>query len=232
MANELICPTCHVALDEQQLLAQTWSVEACPNCRSVVRRTESFQWRDQDALNKEDISSINQWLAAVQREFAPGMQITVDRQQSRIRWEIVELPGNRELRQWTTAIEYDPHLPGILDLRATSNQQVTTFLDDLSILDAACAEQGVQPHGSKRQEWTIWGGQRFELNWGAEQTLRIGQRLSAPLFLVVIERLRTAMCNALIRTDGYQNAIEPKRNGIAEADGLGLTTEAVKCYKA
>jgi hypothetical protein len=233
MGTELICPTCHVGLDEQQLLTQTWRVEACPNCRSVVRRTEAFEWSNRDALNTEDISTINEWVAAIQREIGSGMRIAVRREKNRVRWEIADLPElHKDSSQWTSSIEYDPMVPRVLDLRLTSKQEIGAFVEDLSILSTACAEQGVQAHGSQHQEWTAWQGQSYELNWGAEQLLRINQHLTVTLFQAVIERLHGAMRNALDRISECQSAIEVEGSGNVKVEGVGLSAEAVKCFKA
>ncbi len=38
----LICPNCHIGLEERQLVTTTWTVGPCPNCRAPVRRSERW----------------------------------------------------------------------------------------------------------------------------------------------------------------------------------------------
>ena len=47
MPIELMCPTCHVSLEEKQAIEQTWTVKLCPHCQSLIQQRMS----DHDSWN-------------------------------------------------------------------------------------------------------------------------------------------------------------------------------------
>jgi hypothetical protein len=206
MTNELICPNCHIALDEQQLLAHTWSVETCPHCRAVVRRHEATRWRDKDAANHEDVQAIEAWLDDVTRDVGvrdPSVTVAwrpVDRTQGKYGWEITGAESLGTPSVWVCTVEYDSDSPHVCEVRLTSDQDGQVFLHDPSPLSAACGEHGVQAHASEERHWVEWEAERQVVRWGARQLLATGS-LHKGLFQAVVRRLGQAMRQATVRAE-------------------------------
>jgi hypothetical protein len=205
MNNELICPNCHVALDERQLLAHTWSVETCPHCRAVVRRQEGIRWEDREATSREDVALIEAWLIAVTGDAKGcGPSAAVERRSSettkgKYHWEVTAAAGAANPRPpWVCTVEYDPDTPRVCEVRLTSSQHDRVLLDNPAPLFDACADQGVQAHAREERRWVEWEGERREVRWGARQLLATGF-LSAALFRSVVRRLDRAMQDARAR---------------------------------
>lgn len=216
MPKELICPTCHVSLDERELVTNTWTSQSCPHCRSLIRKEEKFRWMDLEAVVRQDRAAIEEWLTAV----VNGKPMGWSRQPSedhlaRDVWEVVgvELAGRPP---WTCTIEYTSEVPGVFEMRLTTTDHGDVILGDPELLRAACTEQGVQPHAVHSSGADIWGGQRDEVRWGARQFLAAAQ-LTERLFWAVLGRLQHAMDAFLAK--------QPPKNG---ADWTPRATSAAR----
>ena len=202
--TELICPNCHVALDERQLLGHTWSVETCPHCRAVVRKEENRRHQDLDALIRDDVESIETWLQAVALDAAGrGETFRAEQHSSKkaghvCRWEVTAGEGESlSPAPWDCTVEYDADTPRVFEVRLTSKQDGRVFLDSPALLLDACAEHGVQPHACEERRWVQWEGERLEVRWGAKQLLATGC-LGVALFRAVVRRLSDAMRGAQV----------------------------------
>jgi hypothetical protein len=195
--RSLVCPNCHVGLEERQLVRRTWTVESCPHCRAPVRKQES--WDDRDASLRHDLAAIEAWLGGVTQDAATrGRLLTVapeeeDGRQGTYRWAITGLAV-----PWACAVEYRADAPGVFDVRLTSDQDGHGVMADIGFLAGVCAEHGVQPHVIESRSWVAWGGERVEMHWGARQFLATAP-LSVGLFTVVFRRLEGAMRDAVAR---------------------------------
>src|SRR5437016_1645702 len=121
MPDELVCPNCHVGLDERQLVTNTWSVESCPYCRAMVRRHEGFRWQRRDALVLADVAAVEAWLAATAH--ARGLTVTrkSDREEKgEYRWEVTGLVISGIPLPWICTAMYMADSPGVCELRLTS----------------------------------------------------------------------------------------------------------------
>jgi hypothetical protein len=193
--SQLICPNCHVSLDERQLVTATWTVESCPNCRATIRKHERFGWQDEEALVREDITAIETWLRAV----VDGKRMEWTRRRSdeggvRDVWDVLGTEVAGSLLSWDCTVEYTPDTLHIVELRLSTGQDRENLFRGLELLQTACARQGVQPHAVRRSRMD-WGGERVEVRWGAVQFLATGT-LSEDLFRAVVKRLDQAMRDA------------------------------------
>lgn len=208
--TELICPNCHVALDERQLNARTWTVETCPHCQAVVRRDEGFRWQDRDALLQDDVESIEAWLRDVSRACADrGALFRVEQREGKksgrkYRWDVATRTEGGGQSPWSCTVEYDADTPHIFEVRLTSTEDEPAFLDVPNPLLDACAEQGVQAHACESRRWVEWEGERREFRWGARQLLATAP-LGVALFHAVLRRLDHAMRDALARAQNQRS---------------------------
>jgi hypothetical protein len=206
MTTDLICPNCHISLDEDRLLTTTQTVESCPNCRAVIRYHESFNWQDRDAIAREDREAIEKWLSEVvsNRPMAWGAG-SADSVQGKAIWDVqgVEIEG--ESLSWGCTVQYDTGSPRVLELRLTARQDLPSGLDEkqtdreLARLEAICARHGVQAHAVWESRMG-WGGPRSEVRWGTRQFLTTTSLVSA-LFWGVLGRLDGAMNEAALHLE-------------------------------
>jgi hypothetical protein len=188
----LICPNCHVSLNERQLVTRTLTVESCPNCRAAVRKHERFHGEGREALTLQDVKAIEDWLRSVVR----GKPMAWSKQdpngeKGKEIWDVV---GDEEAGMplpWECAVEYTSDAPRVLQLRFTSERYGEQVVQDKERLQTICADHGVQPFAIQRFR-TDWTGRREEVRWGAYQVLATAS-LSERLFWSVLERLDRAM---------------------------------------
>jgi hypothetical protein len=198
MSSEIACPNpdCRAELNERQLLTTTLIVEACPRCRTEVRRHEGFRWENKDALVLEDVTSIVEWLAAVEQNLS--LRVTrrpKEESQGRYGWDVAGVEGAAGPLLWACSVEYNANTPHVCEVRLTSEQDALTITADPERLRAVCDDHAVQPHGSRSGGWDWQRGPHAEARWGARVFLALGT-LSAGLFRVVVRRLDAAMRDA------------------------------------
>jgi hypothetical protein len=197
--HSLVCPNCHIGLEERQLVATTWAVEACPNCRAAVRRQEVSP--DRDALIREDVAAIEDWLGRLAR--AAGARgepfgVAPDAGPGSYRWEVGLAESADPPLRWSCTVEYGADAPGVFEVRLTGTQGGPVVRQNRGTLGLVCAEHGVQPHLSERRSWVAWEGERVEVRWGARQLLATAA-LPEGLFEAVVSRLDRALAEAVRR---------------------------------
>jgi hypothetical protein len=191
-----VCPNCHIGLDERQLVPATWTVACCPNCRAVVRREENGQ--DRDAMAREDVAAIEDWLGPLAREAASrGQSFRVTPMAEGLRqgkhlWGIAWPEVANSSLPLSCTVEYCVGTPRIFEVRLTSTHGGQVVLKNLSVLSAVCAEHGTQPHTCEQRSSVVWEGERVEVRWGAHQLLATAP-LTVALFETVAKRLDRAM---------------------------------------
>jgi hypothetical protein len=195
MAEELVCPNCHVSLDERQLVTKTWTVEACPHCRALVRKQEGFRWQDRDAMVREDVTAIGTWLDSIASADPLFVVRRADEEgKGKYVWEVDEVGTGGVLLPWTCTVEYSTETPNIFAVRITSSQNGQALAEDPERLQSACADHGVQPFAERRSR-ADWSGQHSEVRWGVQQFLAASS-LSENLFRAVMNRLDEAIRDA------------------------------------
>jgi hypothetical protein len=195
MTEELVCPNCHVSLDERQLLTNTWTVESCPHCRATVRKQEGFRWHDRDAMVLEDVTAIETWLVSVtSADPLLVVQRADEEAKGKCVWKIDEHGTAGIFYPWKCTVEYSSDTPNIFAVRLTTSQNGKAFIENPKRLQILCADDGVQPH-AERWSGVDWSGQHSEVRWGVQQFLST-RTLSESLFRAVVKRLNHAMRNA------------------------------------
>jgi hypothetical protein len=194
----LICPNCHVSLNEKQLVTKTVTVQSCPNCRAHVRQHEGFHGQDREALTLQDVKAIEDWLRSVVRgkPMAWSKQAP-DGEKGKEIWDVM---GDEEAGlplPWECAVEYSSNALHVLQLRLTTERFGEEVARDKERLQTICADHGVQAFAVQRSR-TDWTGKRQEVRWGAYQILATGS-LSERLFWSVLERLERAMRDVTAR---------------------------------
>jgi len=195
MTKELVCPNCHVSLDERQLVTNTWTVESCPHCRAMVRKQEGFQWQNRDAMVLEDVTAIGTWLGSIARADPLRVVRRADEEaEGKYVWEDDDVGIDDTPLPWTCTVEYSSDTANIFAVRLTSSQNGQALVEDSERLQIVCADHGVQPHAERRSR-TDWSGQHSEVRWGVQQFLATST-LSENIFRAVVKRLDQAMQDA------------------------------------
>jgi len=208
MNQSLICPNCHVSFDEGELVAKTAVLESCPNCRAVVRQQESVRWRDHDAILREDLRAIEEWLKAI-----AGAENLIVAGNPR-RGQTVRSCTLRQVRSkttrlpWSCVVEYDAESPRAVEVRLESGVSGEVVCSEAARLLQICARQGAQPYGARTTR-SEWGVEHVEHSWGARRLLATSS-LSVALFRAVIDRLDSVMGDVLTDIiDQYHAAKSP-----------------------
>jgi hypothetical protein len=192
MTRELVCPNCHVSLDERQLVTNTWTVESCPHCRALVRKQEGFRWQNRDTMVLEDVTAIGTWLDSVASAEPLRIVRRADEEANgKYVWEVADVGIGGTLFPWTCAVEYSSDKANIFAVRLMSRQNGQGFVGDPERLQFVCADHGLQPY-TERRSLVDWSGQRSEVRWGVQQFLATST-LSVTLFRAVMQRLKQAM---------------------------------------
>jgi hypothetical protein len=185
------CPNCHISFSEQDLVTKTAVLESCPYCRAVVRQQENFHWRDHDAIVREDLRAIEEWLDAVTgaekvsvaRNVGPGQAVHL--------WTLRGVHSKTTRLAWTCVVEYDAEAPRAVEVRLESGASGEIVSSNADHLLQICAREGAQPYETRTSR-SEWGVERVEYSWGARRLLATSS-LSSTLFRAVIDCLDSVM---------------------------------------
>jgi hypothetical protein len=193
MSQELICPSCHIALREDQMVPGLWAVETCPHCQSLLEKEE------RKIRTREDLALIAAWLEACLT--SPALPQFVEGQQGFgiYRWSAKATPvESNEPFAWE--IEYRPETAAVLAVRCTKQLIGSHTAGEIPPLETICAEHGVQPYRRQGVLPSGWGALERVVEWGASQYLST-QSLSPGLLGAVAERLAMVVREAFVRSE-------------------------------
>ena len=186
--NAFGCNSCGKEIDERQLVSKSVTVENCPYCGTMVRKSEGFGSTNLAAIISEDIAAIDAWLARYSTETSN---------------QVVRRSADRKHHHWSVgsqyklAIEclYDERTNGLIELRGITSDSSETVLQHSDQLAVIASRFGIQPCGERQTGWSITDGDSIAGFWGMVQYANINV-LSTLLLNAVIDRLNDAMRSA------------------------------------
>jgi predicted RNA-binding Zn-ribbon protein involved in translation (DUF1610 family) len=176
------CSGCGRSVPERRLRVQVLTVESCPHCGEIVRRSDRIRWTDEDAALQQDVAAIDGWVDALCR----GNGLTAARDDAgvgagRWRWEISGATS------WGCEAVYEIDRPGFVGLRLFSAAHAAAVAADPRRLLSACASRGVELYCLREPPG----------RWGAQQHLAV-EALHEAAFWPILRRLTEAMYEAVL----------------------------------
>ena len=187
MLNDALgCRSCGKELDERQLVSKSVTVENCPYCGTMFRRSEGFGSTNLAAIIVDDVAATDEWLDRYASDTSNRIEKLTPDGKNEIRWAI----GSRH----SFAIEcvYDEKRTGFLELRCITRNGAATVFERPDRLAEIAARFALQPCGARQRGWDISVGNLSDGYWGMVQYLNISI-LSTKLLSSIIERSSDAM---------------------------------------
>jgi hypothetical protein len=176
--EQVQCPHCGATFRGRDLHATTVVVSKCRACNGTITLEEQWASKDEEAMLREDVDTVNAWLDTVAQ--ADGLQVQPVREREAVGeflWSIQGLPF-----PWRCEAVYDKSRPDVVIVRLRTEPKAAEPPEG-GVLSAACASRGVQPVGMRSG-----GTSGLSSWWGAEQVLLTGW-LRPDLFRPVVNRL-------------------------------------------
>jgi len=182
MTDNLFCMQCQRTLDERQLRMKSLTVESCPFCGTMVRRSEGMRATNLDAIIMEDVAAIDAWLEDHAR--ATGLVVRKHAtDHNKYRWSV------GTTAPWGCEVVYSSDRTSVLEFRLVSTEKGEAIFEEPRKLQTICAKYGCQPHGNRHSDGMTGA---IICEWGAVQYLSTST-LCEELFEPFTARLGEAM---------------------------------------
>ncbi len=184
--DQIQCGQCHRSFNERQLNFKAHTVESCPFCGNVVRKSEHTKMRRHDAIIVEDVAAIDAWLDAYAA--TRGFSLTKDSKNDdkERRWSI-PLGG-----KWECEFAYQQDKSNFVAVRVFARERGQQAFSVSNRLQIIAAQNGVQPYGT---HWTDGVSGKSEYKWGVTQFLST-DTLCNEIVDPVLSRLSDALDDA------------------------------------
>ena len=180
---KLTCGGCKNSFDETLLSTKVLTVESCPKCDEVMRKSEGFRYTDAMGIQIQDVAAIESWLNSLD---VPNERQIIDK---RTIWRI------EADRPYRCDVSYDPQGLNLAEVRLSSEDGGDKVTADQRKFQELIGRHGFQPHGKRVSGWNIEQGEFFKITWGAMQLVSTGA-LCPELFWAIVDRLQAAMDDA------------------------------------